>query len=269
MPDKPTIPNYPPQGIQAQLDLLYLYNPDAANQLVEQLEAGLCKLEDFQAQIEKALEGLQGVMRYKGSVATEADLPTEGNVNGDVWNIQDTDENVAWDGEKWDKFGSAIDTSLFLKTTGGILRGPLQAATADGIIFMDLSGKPIIRFNGVYVGVHSNLRPVYAGLSLGSRPSPWGTIFARGLNNGEEIGIPKKGGTLALLEDIPQEHAMVTDQSLSGSGTTESPLGLSQTIHNEIDSLATRMPALPTDTGTYALKCINGFPQWEYEGGAE
>lgn len=247
MPDKPTIPNYPPQGIQAQLDLLYLYNPDAANQLVEQLEAGLSKLEDFQAQIEKALEGLQGVMRYKGSVATEADLPTEGNVNGDVWNIQDTDENVAWDGEKWDKFGSAIDTSLFLKTTGGILRGPPQAATSDGIIFIDLSGKPIIRFNGVYVGVHSNLRPAYAGLSLGSRPSPWGTIFARGLNNGEEIGIPKKGGTLALLEDIPQEHAMVTDQSLSGSGTTESPLGLSQIIHNEIDSLAASVAELGAD----------------------
>lgn len=247
MPDKPTIPNYPPQGIQAQLDLLYLYNPDAANQLVEQLEAGLSKLEDFQAQIEKALEGLQDVMRYKGSVATEADLPTEGNVNGDVWNIQDTAENVAWDGEKWDKFGSAIDTSLFLKTTGGILRGPLQAATTDGIIFIDLSGKPIIRFNGVYVGVHSNLRPAYAGLSLGARPSPWGTIFASGLNNGEEIGIPKKGGTLALLEDIPQEHAMVTDQSLSGSGTTESPLGLSQIIHNEIDSLAASVAELGAD----------------------
>lgn len=35
---KPTIPNFPPQGIQAQLDLLYLYNPDAANELIEQLE---------------------------------------------------------------------------------------------------------------------------------------------------------------------------------------------------------------------------------------
>lgn len=34
----PTIPNNPPQGIQAQLDLLYLYNPDVANKLIEQLE---------------------------------------------------------------------------------------------------------------------------------------------------------------------------------------------------------------------------------------
>lgn len=38
---EPTIPNYPPQGIQAQLDLLYLWNPDAANDLIDQLNKAL------------------------------------------------------------------------------------------------------------------------------------------------------------------------------------------------------------------------------------
>lgn len=38
---EPTIPNYPPQGIQAQLDLLYLWNPDVANDLIEQLNKAL------------------------------------------------------------------------------------------------------------------------------------------------------------------------------------------------------------------------------------
>lgn len=114
MPNTPTIPNFPPQGIQAQLDLLYLYNPDAANKLIEQLEAGLIKIEELQKEIEKALQDMQGVLRYKGSVQTEADLPTAGNVIGDVWNIISTDENVAWTGTEWDKFGSGIDTSAFL-----------------------------------------------------------------------------------------------------------------------------------------------------------
>lgn len=114
MPNIPTIPNFPPQGIQAQLDLLYLYNPDAANNLVAQLEAGLLKIEELQKEIEKALQDMQGVLRYKGSVQTEADLPTTGNVIGDVWNIISTDENVAWTGTEWDKFGSTIDTSVFL-----------------------------------------------------------------------------------------------------------------------------------------------------------
>lgn len=120
----PTIPNNPPQGIQAQLDLLYLYNPDVANKLIEQLRAGLIEITDLVAEVQKALADLQGVLRYKGSVETYDDLPTEGNVTGDVWNVIDTDINVAWDGEKWDKFGSAIDTSSFLQnripTTGGL-----------------------------------------------------------------------------------------------------------------------------------------------------
>lgn len=38
---EPTIPNYPPQGIQAQLDLLYLWNPDVANDLIDQLNTAL------------------------------------------------------------------------------------------------------------------------------------------------------------------------------------------------------------------------------------
>lgn len=38
---EPQIPNYPPQGIQAQLDLLYLWNPDAANELIKQLEEAI------------------------------------------------------------------------------------------------------------------------------------------------------------------------------------------------------------------------------------
>lgn len=117
MPNTPTIPNYPPQGIQAQLDLLYIYNPDVANALVEKLEAGLIEIKELQKEIEKALQDLQGVLRYKGSVQTEEDLPTEGNVIGDVWNIISTDENVAWTGTEWDKFGSAIDLSGYLTKT--------------------------------------------------------------------------------------------------------------------------------------------------------
>lgn len=59
----------------------------------------------------------KSVLVYKGSVATWDDLPKTGNEIGDVWNILDTGENVAWDGEKWDKFGTAIDTSVFLTKT--------------------------------------------------------------------------------------------------------------------------------------------------------
>ena len=130
----PTIPNNPPQGIQAQLDLLYLYNPDVANKLIEQLRAGLIEITDLVAEVQKALADLQGVLRYKGSVETYADLPTEGNVTGDVWNVIDTDKNYAWDGEKWDEFGSGIDTSVFLTKTDASATYIKKTAVSSDII---------------------------------------------------------------------------------------------------------------------------------------
>lgn len=54
------------------------------------------------------------VYKYKGSVANEEALPTEGQVVGDVYNLEDTGMNVAWTGEGWDKLGSVVDLSLYL-----------------------------------------------------------------------------------------------------------------------------------------------------------
>lgn len=51
---------------------------------------------------------LTSVYRYKGSVANYASLPAEDNVVGDVWNVEATGMNYAWDGEKWDPLGETI-----------------------------------------------------------------------------------------------------------------------------------------------------------------
>ena len=63
--------------------------------------------------------GLTTVYRYKGSVATYADLPTTGQKVGDVWNVETADpdhgikagDNVAWDGAQWDALGGNHDFS--------------------------------------------------------------------------------------------------------------------------------------------------------------
>lgn len=57
------------------------------------------------------IASMGNIMRYKGSVATYADLPTEDNEIGDVYNVVDTGNNYAWDGEAWDEIGSSIDLS--------------------------------------------------------------------------------------------------------------------------------------------------------------
>lgn len=51
---------------------------------------------------------ITNVYKYKGSVDTVSALPSEGNTVGDIYNVEDTDMNYAWDGEKWDAMGSSF-----------------------------------------------------------------------------------------------------------------------------------------------------------------
>lgn len=59
---------------------------------------------------------VSAVYKYKGSVKTESELPKDSQVTGDVWNVEDTGMNVAWDGAKWDKLGSVVDLSGYATT---------------------------------------------------------------------------------------------------------------------------------------------------------
>ena len=59
---------------------------------------------------------VSSVYKYKGSVANESALPQQDQVVGDVYNVEDTGMNVAWDGSKWDKLGSTVDLSDYMTT---------------------------------------------------------------------------------------------------------------------------------------------------------
>lgn len=48
---------------------------------------------------------LTNVYKYKGSVASVSALPASGNTAGDVYNVEDTDMNYAWNGTAWDPLG--------------------------------------------------------------------------------------------------------------------------------------------------------------------
>lgn len=58
---------------------------------------------------------VNAVYKFKGSVEGLAALPVEGNTLGDVYNLQDTGMNVAWDGSKWDYLGIDVDLSGYVQ----------------------------------------------------------------------------------------------------------------------------------------------------------
>lgn len=68
---------------------------------------------------------------FKGSVDSVEDLPTEGNVIGDVWNVRKNDTNYAWTSEGWDALGGTQDTSdaRYVKKTGDTMSGRLNIKT--------------------------------------------------------------------------------------------------------------------------------------------
>ena len=56
---------------------------------------------------------------FKGSVDTIEDLPTEGNVIGDVWNVRKNDINYAWTSEGWDALGGTVELASL--TANGLM----------------------------------------------------------------------------------------------------------------------------------------------------
>lgn len=86
--------------------------------------------------------GLTTVYRYKGSVATYADLPTSGQKIGDVYNVETADpdhgikagDNVAWDGTQWDILGGNHDLSGYAQLNSANTYTALNTFRANIIV---------------------------------------------------------------------------------------------------------------------------------------
>jgi len=64
---------------------------------------------------------VSSTFHYKGTKTTYSQLPTSGNVTGDVWNIEQADtthgikagDNVCWNGTSWDVLAGVTDLSVY------------------------------------------------------------------------------------------------------------------------------------------------------------
>ncbi len=87
---------------------------------------------------------VSSVYKYKGSVANESALPTEGQVVGDVYNLEDTGMNVAWTGEGWDNLGSVIDLTPYLTKEDAGKTYAAKATTLEGYGITDAYTKTAV-----------------------------------------------------------------------------------------------------------------------------
>lgn len=69
---------------------------------------------------------------FKGSVDTIEDLPTEGNVIGDVWNVRKNDINYAWTSEGWDALGGIAELASLTADITNIKANKLETIEVTG-----------------------------------------------------------------------------------------------------------------------------------------
>lgn len=72
---------------------------------------------------------LTAVYHFKGSVATTDDLPSSAAI-GDVYNVESTDMNYAWDGSYWDPLGS---TTIVESISDEMIDSILEEVMGDAV----------------------------------------------------------------------------------------------------------------------------------------
>lgn len=82
------------------------------------------------------VEGLGSVLNFKGIVDTEADLPTEGNKQGDVYNVKTTARGTSAEfvyitDKGWEELGDVLDLSAY--DTRTVTEGKIATAKSEAI----------------------------------------------------------------------------------------------------------------------------------------
>lgn len=148
-----------------------------------------------------------GVYRYKGSKATYAELPTDSNAVGDVWNIAAADtehgikagDNVAWTGDAWDVLAGTVYLSGYATTAA---LGNKVDKVEDSRLMTEAEGTKLA---GIEAGAQAN---IIAGVTEG------------------ELAISEDSKILSIIA-VSQDKVTGLSDALSAKVSVEAGKGLS------------------------------------------
>jgi hypothetical protein len=167
---------------------------------------------------------IASVYKYKGSVANQAALPSSNQVTGDVYNVEDTGDNFAWDGSKWDKLAGTVDLSAYLTTAnasttyqvkGDYATNTALAAKADASAlanYLTLAG-------GTLTG---NLTaPTFIGALQGNASTASALATARTISiSGDASGSTTFNGSADAAITLTVSHAAAADSATTAATCT-------------------------------------------------
>lgn len=186
---------------------------------------------------------VSAVYRYKGSVATYAELPTEGNTVGDVWNVAAADEahgikagdNVAWTGSAWDALSGTVDLTPYAtknELSAGLEgksdidhlhKGKYVPLNENG----NIEGSYLVRGGWTFGGPISTNGNVNAREGFKLKNVSLDDIYAAKSHThamGDITGLPASGGTAGQVltkTDTGAEWADAPSGGTSGEGGTD------------------------------------------------
>lgn len=291
----PTIPNDPPQGIQALLDKVYLWNPDISNELIEKINALLAKLGDAIGAIRPYSELVAPISQYEpcyyGSgvyVASRelTEIPAE--FNEVDWIL------IATKGVTAEEVAET-----YLPLSGGTMTGQIDfnpaagtassnkalisAQTADGLkalfgaktdengILLDVAVIPKLQGDLV---AYDNILASF----IGNINSPVTRIHAKKITSSgitDAITIPAKAGTMARLEDLTGENVSIT--FAGQADTVQNAINTLKTdqggLGEQVSAIESKIPADASETNplvtknevlalpTFTYKVVNELPE--------
>lgn len=130
----------------------------------------------------------------------------------------DVHDEYVWVNGGYELIGTtAVDLSGYLPLTGGDISGPITFAGTAYSVKYDASKYGVVVYTNASRGfVFANSGTGYfaptssATADLGQANQRWRRVYVTKVNNGADIAIPTKGGTLALAEDIAESVTTVT-----------------------------------------------------------
>lgn len=102
---------------------------------------------------------LTGAMHYKGQVASYDALPSSGNVQGDVWNVENDGHNYAWNGTGWDRLAGEVDLSAYATTAwvNTQLANKVNVEAGKGLSTNDYTTTEKEKLAGIAAGAQVNV----------------------------------------------------------------------------------------------------------------
>lgn len=189
--------------------------------------------------------GLTTVYRYKGSVATYADLPTSGQKIGDVYNVETADpdhgikagDNVAWDGTQWDILGGNHDLSGYAQLNSANTYTALNTFRANIAVSNGTAagsqGQVIFGVKPSTATVQANIIASTTGALNYIATESTGHYFKIG-NNTASTSITTNESETAILSHNAFEFARITNVGVAkwlGNANTATKLETARTIN--------------------------------------